>query len=92
MAVSGMQGPLTYAFDFCQFCNQSVIVHGGNLLITQLARVKVLGQIQDIACLQLTQSPLHSYGVHMPCRHVHVGCQCSHKKLLKFVVRSCSAS
>ena len=39
--VCGMYGPLTYAFDFCQFCYQSVIIHGGDLLITQLARLKV---------------------------------------------------
>ena len=77
MAVYGTQGPLTYAFDFCQLCNQSVIVHGGNLRITQLARLKVLCQIQDIACLQLTQSPLASYMVQMACGQVHVACQCS---------------
>jgi len=76
MAVYDTQGPLTYAFDFCQLCNQSVIVHGCNLRITQLARLKVLCQIQDIAGLQLTQSPLTSYGVYMPCGHVHVASQC----------------
>ena len=86
MAVYGTQGPLTYAFDFCQLCNQSVIVHGGNLRITQLARLKVLCQIQDIACLQLTLSPLAPFGVHIPCGHVHVARRCSPQRLLIFVL------
>ena len=38
----------TYAFDLSELCNERCIIHGGYLGITQLARLKVTGQVQDI--------------------------------------------